>query len=199
MIYKTAATLCDWTDEELEQAISQLPVSEQLYIMEVKHRQGRCEKLTAYRLLQACLSEMGISDPSPIIVRPKKGKPMLQNYSNISFNISHCKQYVGVAINEKGEVGIDVECRRKYSHALVERVCSSDELASIQESNDPQLCFLKLWTRKEAYLKMTGEGIGGFEQLQSVPPHNLLPSIKSISAPLSTNDGIVTVYWEERE
>ena len=57
------------------------------------------------------------------------------------------------------EVGIDVECRRAVSQALMERVCNAEELSLIRSSADAELAFIRLWTRKEALLKCTGVGI----------------------------------------
>lgn len=198
MIYKILPPITFTSDEEMLLAIEQLPESEQHYLSKVKHRQGIREKLTAYRLLQECLTETGITTPFPQIIRPEKGKPYLQDHPTIGFNISHSKNCVAVAVNEEGEVGIDVECRRRCPQELIAKVCNKVELAAIAQSQDPEMCFLKFWTQKEAYLKMTGKGINGFEQLQTVPPP---PSalIKTTSVPLSHCDGIVSIYWEVRQ
>lgn len=198
MIYKTLPPIKHLSDEEMLQIIEQLPDSERQYIKKVKHRQGMEEKITAYRLLQSCLSEIGFTDPLPQIERPEKGRPILRDYPEICFNISHSKHCVAVAINEEGAVGIDVECRRKCRQELIERVCNKAELATIAQSKDPDMCFLEFWTRKEAYLKMRGEGIKGFDQLQNVPPETPDESIQTTSVPLSLCDGIVTIYWEVR-
>lgn len=198
MIYKTLPPITHLSDEEMLQAIAQLPNSERQYLSKVKHRQGLQEKLTAYRLLQECLKEIGMADPWPQIERPAKGKPFLLGHPEISFNISHSRHCVAVALNEEGEVGIDVECRRRCPQELIRKVCNEAELETISLSEDSEMCFLKFWTRKEAYLKMTGEGINGFEQLQNVPPP-AGESIKTTSVPLSLCDGIVSIYWEVRK
>ena len=44
----------------------------------------------------------------------------------------------------------------------MERVCTTEELAAIHASEDHTMAFLRLWTRKEAVLKMRGTGIRGF-------------------------------------
>lgn len=96
------------------------------------------------------------------------GKPYLIN-GELKFNISHSGDYVAVAVNENKEVGIDIEKIREISAHTAKHIFSdSDKLFVFQSENiprskitDPQTLvrFFKVWTYKEAYSKMTGEGI----------------------------------------
>lgn len=93
------------------------------------------------------------------------GKPYLRDYPNIHFNISHSGQYVACAVADR-PVGIDVQVIGTYRPEVAVRVCSRDELAGIEVSDNPASEFTKLWTRKEAYLKMLGCGTtGGIREL----------------------------------
>ncbi len=93
------------------------------------------------------------------------GKPYLRDYPNVHFNISHSGQYVACAVADR-PVGIDVQVVETYRPDVVAKVCSEEELARINASDDPAAEFTKLWTRKEAYLKMLGCGIiGGIREL----------------------------------
>ena len=98
----------------------------------------------------------------PRLEHDDKGAPFLPDHPELSVSISHCRTAVAVVVSPEGRVGIDVECRRKIGDGLMERVCTSDELAAVKASADPTLAFLQLWTRKEAVLKMRGTGIQGF-------------------------------------
>lgn len=91
-----------------------------------------------------------------------QGAPYIVGRPDLFVSISHCRAAVAVAVSEKGRVGIDVECRRKVTPSLMERVCTPDELAAINEAADPTMQFLSFWTRKEAILKCRGTGIRGF-------------------------------------
>ncbi len=88
------------------------------------------------------------------------GKPYLRDSPNVQFNISHSGQYVACAVADR-PVGIDVQVIGAYRPDVAVRVCSDEELAGIGASDDPAFEFTKLWTRKEAYLKMLGCGIAG--------------------------------------
>lgn len=93
------------------------------------------------------------------------GKPYLRDCPNVQFNISHSGQYVACAVADC-PVGIDVQVIGAYRPNVAVRVCSEEELAGIGASDDPASEFTKLWTQKEAYLKMLGRGItGGIREL----------------------------------
>ena len=162
----------------------------------------RREKVAAYCLLVEGLKQMGLYERLPLIEYADSGKPYLANYEGLHFNLSHCRSHVAVAIDEHTPVGIDVESRRKFSASLIRRVCSAAEQKLIAEAADPDMEFLRLWTRKEAYLKYTGTGI--VEPLANVPPHitihNSQFTIHKIEThPLPDGDGWVSVCWETGE
>ena len=86
------------------------------------------------------------------------GKPYLLNYSDVHFNISHSGQYVACAVSDKS-VGIDIQKISEYNPAIAKRVCTGKELKQIENCTDKSSEFIKLWTQKEAVLKMYGTGI----------------------------------------
>jgi len=111
----------------------------------------------AYHLLSLGLNELyGISCQPSFIISPF-GKPSLEGYEGIFFNISHCNSCVCCAFADR-ELGVDVE-DIKYHPEIAEYVLNSSELESVTNSSDRALAFTRLWTRKESVLKMTGEGL----------------------------------------
>jgi len=93
------------------------------------------------------------------------GKPYLRDYLNIHFNISHSGTYVACTVADR-PVGIDVQVITECRPDVAVRVCSGEELARIEASDNPAVEFTKLWTQKEAHLKMLGRGIiGGMREL----------------------------------
>ena len=56
-------------------------------------------------------------------------------------------------------VGADVETKRKITPSLIAYTMNETEQAEIASAPESLLAFLALWTKKEAVLKLTGEGI----------------------------------------
>jgi 4'-phosphopantetheinyl transferase len=56
-------------------------------------------------------------------------------------------------------VGIDVESIGRYKDSLAEYTMNASELRQIQEAACPEEEFIRLWTMKEAVLKLSGVGI----------------------------------------
>ncbi len=86
------------------------------------------------------------------------GKPYLINFSDVHFNISHSGEYVACAVSDK-PIGIDIQKIGEYNSDVAKRVCSEKELVQIENSSDKASEFTKLWTQKEAVMKMYGTGI----------------------------------------
>lgn len=100
-----------------------------------------------------------------IVEHDPQGAPYLRENPNLHISISHCRTAVAAVVSAEGRVGIDIESRRKISPSLSERVCTPEEQAAIDHSDNPEMAFLQLWTRKEAVLKCRGTGIKGFESM----------------------------------
>jgi len=95
-----------------------------------------------------------------------RGKPELAPGSNplhLRFNLSHTHGLALVAVTRRREVGVDVEWSRPVAEAtqIAERFFSPQESARLRALPAEQrpAAFFNCWTRREAYLKATGEGI----------------------------------------
>lgn len=95
------------------------------------------------------------------------GKPSLANASNglpLHFNLAHSEDVAVVAVTHLAPLGVDVEWVRPLEDAgaLVARFFSSNENRVFNALPPDQRldAFFRLWTRKEALLKATGEGLG---------------------------------------
>jgi 4'-phosphopantetheinyl transferase len=104
------------------------------------------------------------------------GKPTLAGHeSHLCFNLSHSQGVALYAVTRDRCVGVDLEQMRALPdlEQLAKRVFSQRECAVIDSLPPAQkpVAFFKGWTRKEAYLKATGEGLSGLEQVEvSVAP-----------------------------
>lgn len=109
----------------------------------------------------------------------QQGKPFLiesQNRENIQFNLSHSNNMAILAVCKQHEVGIDIEyAERKIDWlGISRRFFTQNEqqaLFKLPEA-EQKTAFFKIWTRKEAHMKVTGKGLAlaptQFEV--SVPP-----------------------------
>ncbi len=86
------------------------------------------------------------------------GKPFLIGHDDLHFSISHCRTALAVALSDR-PIGIDVESLRHAGDALMRRTMNRTELSMILADDNPDMEFTRLWTRKEAVLKLRGTGI----------------------------------------
>lgn len=88
------------------------------------------------------------------------GKPRIVNFPK-KFNLSHSGDYVVCAVGD-GEVGTDIQKWVPGKERMAERFFAPAEWKLLQELSGPQRTevFYRLWSRKEAYGKYTGQGIG---------------------------------------
>lgn len=94
----------------------------------------------------------------------ENGKPALTgDFGGIHFNLAHTEDLALVAVTRIGLIGVDVEAVRPVKNVdeLVARFFSKRENELFQKVPEEQkpAAFFNLWTRKEALLKATGEGI----------------------------------------
>lgn len=102
--------------------------------------------------------EFDVSFSEQIIAYGPYGKPYLRDYPDVHFNISHSGQFVACAVCNV-PVGIDIQEIVPYKPDVARRVCTADEISQIEASMNPAAEFTKIWTQKEAILKMNGYGI----------------------------------------
>lgn len=104
------------------------------------------------------------------------GKPYLQDHP-FYFNLSHSGEYVFCAISDR-EVGVDIQQYRPVDESrLARRFFSVEEqkaLTRCLDSEERRKLFYRLWTRKEAYGKLTGEGITASMGRNVLPADELL-------------------------
>ena len=128
----------------------------------------RRESLGAGVLLCLALADFGIcSGPegpadgrSLRLKEAKDGKPYLEDYPELHFNLSHSAGRV-LCILSEAECGCDAEkIHLKNADSLL-RCLSSAEADWIREVSGQEriLRFTRLWTLKESYVKAVGKGL----------------------------------------
>lgn len=143
---------------QVDSIIAELPSWRAEKALAFKHLQGRKESALSFHLLQKVLrEEFGIAEEIAFEYN-EHGKPSLKNHPEVYFNISHCKNAVACAVSEK-PIGIDVEMLGRYKESLARYVLNDEEFNAVQASENPDLKFTILWTKKEAVLKLVGTGV----------------------------------------
>lgn len=143
---------------DLAAALASISEQRRVQALRFKHEQGRRESVAAYLLLKEALrKEFGIGG-NPEFEYDAGGKPRLKDHSGIFFNLSHCRE-AAICVIDTVPVGVDIETVRPFKDALARHVLSPEEYDAVTASLNPAVEFIKLWTQKEAVLKLTGEGI----------------------------------------
>jgi len=91
------------------------------------------------------------------------GKPSLTDSAGLQFNTSHSGEIALFAFTLESEVGVDVEQIRPLEgmRELAGRYFCPEEASDLMAlpAHQRQAAFFRCWTRKEAFIKATGEGL----------------------------------------
>jgi len=165
-------------DFDLQEALSQLSDQRREQALRFKHELGQRTCVAAYLLLcEGLQQEYGISE-KPVFEYGEHGKPFIVGYPDIHFNLSHCREAAICIISDK-PVGIDIESIRPFKQTLVDYTMNDDEVYQIEQAERHDLEFIKLWTQKEAVLKLSGDGISRDMKQVLVNPPALLTTVVS--------------------
>ena len=124
--------------------------------------------IVAHAALRFLISKYtGISFREIQIIADRLGRPYLQSVNNragLHFSLSHSEELAAMAFCLDEELGIDIEQKRPEaaSMEIAKRHFSESELRELRKfSGDEWVAgFFRCWTRKEAYLKALGVGLG---------------------------------------
>ncbi len=124
--------------------------------------EDRKRQLGAGLLLKKILREYGVKDVE--IFTGLYGKPHTEY---VKFNLSHSGDLVAVAVAQGGEIGCDIEKIREIPQTVLSKL-TQDEREYIENASDGEksAAFFDVWTKRESFLKMTGEGLSGFQKIE---------------------------------
>jgi 4'-phosphopantetheinyl transferase len=114
-----------------------------------------------------------------------RGKPKLPN-TNLQFNVSHSQNIALYGFTDRNLIGIDIEYLRSNVECdkIAKRFFNEREFQIINNllKEKKAQTFFQFWTIKEAYLKATGEGLGGgLETVEIEFNRNLEAVVKAIA------------------
>lgn len=157
--------------------VALLDAHERERLLALRRHEDRARYLAAHALARLVLAERLDADPAALVLDrtcrcgEPHGKPRLAGRGDDpGFSLTHSGSLVGVAVGT-GPVGVDVEAHRPLSglDGLVRHALSPAELAA---GTPDGTGFLVTWTRKEALLKATGEGLSSpMDAITLSPPH----------------------------
>ena len=104
-------------------------------------------------------SVLGFSSEQSKTVTSENGKPRLKS-GLVQFSLSHCGTLV-VGAFSNCLVGVDVEMKRKIFPEIYRQCMTEDELRKqmLLPEDQRDSAFIRLWTMKESFTKMTGMGL----------------------------------------
>lgn len=147
--------------EQMELLIHRLSASRQAKIRAYRFDEARRLSLAAGLLLDYGLGEYGLRERDMRVEAGPWGKPRFYDRPDIHFNLSHSGT-VAMAAFADCEVGCDVERMAALREKVAARFFSPRENAALRQCPDEESrreLFYRIWTRKESYIKYTGEGM----------------------------------------
>lgn len=141
---------------------SVLDESERIRAGRFIHDHDRRNFIVAHGLKRKCLAEIaGTGDPSALQFSAySSGKPYLRD-ANIHFNLSHSHGISAIAISS-APCGVDIEVHRPIGQLglLIRKTMTASERSLIEQAPSPLKVFIERWVIKEAFLKLSGIGLG---------------------------------------
>lgn len=173
MLYIVYDDMTECTEEDVRRLIPLVQDSRREKALRYKHLFGQWSTLKSAEMLNQLLRAENTKSGECSCHEGEEwqyneyGKPYLK--SGPEFSISHCKNAIAVAVDE-WPIGIDVESIRPYNESLALRVMNEAEMKEIEDAAElpyegagdldmKALAFTRIWTQKEAVLKLRGTGI----------------------------------------
>ena len=109
-------------------------------------------------------SLLGLALGELTVARTERGKPYFLNNNSMHFSVSHSGDIFACAFSDE-EIGLDIQEYKKRPdevercRKIARRFFHPDEIDALDA--DTVSAFYNIWTAKEAYVKLTGQGIDG--------------------------------------
>lgn len=156
MVHIYAVDITNLSDPlKTPEIMKSLPEVRKQKILKCKQPEARKQSLGAGLLLGYILKQYGLDAED--VKHGWNGKPEIEG---ICFNLSHSKNMVICAAAHK-LVGCDIEQISKAPEKVANRFFCESEIKYLNELSEEKRKqeFYRLWTMKESYIKMTGEGM----------------------------------------
>lgn len=141
----------------------------ELYLLLSKEEQADLNKIrdtaryqlklhTHARLRQEAASLLHVRPEELDFAKGEHGKPFFTQDNGLHFSLSYTKDASVIALAEQ-PVGIDIEKIRPHRMRFTKKLGTPHELSMLRAAPDDLVLFYTFWTRKEAWVKLTGSGL----------------------------------------
>lgn len=187
----------DFSEAQFNIAFEKMSKERRERCLRFKFTDDRRRMAFGEELLRQLLAEVYGADEKDIQIKNlPSGKPVAEvKGKEVFVSITHSGNFVASAVSDT-PVGIDLEVKREYK-PTVYKALNEAEREYIAKSKDEAVGFYKIWTAKEAYVKLTGKGLAGFSKA------DILPLVKNgkwdglvLKANL-TKDYVLTIIYEK--
>lgn len=152
--------------------------------------EGRLSVICRKALLHLAAQRWDLDVSNLKIVKAKNGKPYFERYPDCFFNISYSRPYCMFALAEI-PIGVDVEKKRSINPYIMKRIFTCSESQYVLNDINK---YYEIWTKKEAYVKHSGQGI---KQLFSYPKVDVLnDKVENNFKTHSFNQSVMSIYYE---
>lgn len=142
-----------------ENQIPYISAERQKKILRFKFDKDKIISLFTELLIKKSINqEFGVSYNDITFSYNEYGKPYLKDKDNYYFSVSHSKNCI-VFISDCNPIGIDIEKITTKNPLVARRFFTINENILIDNSNNPNIAFFDIWTKKESYIKMIGLGL----------------------------------------
>ena len=165
----TSGTVHVWTialDVDAAQASAQLDLlsgEERVRAARLRTTEARLQFILVHGVVRTILGQYAGTAPRDLrIETTPSGKPVLGG-GGYAFSLAHSDALAVCAVSAGGQLGVDLERIRPApdADAIVRRYFARAEVAEYEQlpAEERLAGFYSLWTRKEAFVKATGEGL----------------------------------------
>lgn len=142
----------------LQNYINSMPAERIKKYNQYSSAKNKLNCLTSYLLLWFSLKQNFPIKTPPSFIYGANQKPYITENKNVFFNISHTTDCVICAISDN-EIGVDVEKIRQINLNISKKICTPSEHKLFEKSSSKLEFLLKIWTKKESYVKMKSDNI----------------------------------------
>ncbi len=109
-------------------------------------------------LLNGLRTDFGLCCSEEDLLHGPLGCPFLKGHPDVFVSLSHGDGCAAAAVSWK-PVGVDVERVRPFRWSAARHALTPAEIRQVRESSEPDRTFFRLWTLKESFLKVCGQGL----------------------------------------